>query len=237
MSTRRLPLFGFALMTWLASACGGNNLHAGTADTGPAPPPPSDAAVADPDLAPLAADHPPMLMDPADLVNLLSPLAWQAGGAGTTFATSSPCGDEGCSANTSGFLCTRGHIAALTCESATNCDFATNWGAMIGINLSPFPGQPWGSSAAKGIGVIFAGGPGEYRLTAHLAGDPAAGIYCIDNYPSERFVQPPAFLTECWNNAGDALPSYTLIDQLGLQIISAREPIDFDFCISGFVMY
>jgi hypothetical protein len=237
MSRPRLSTLGLASAVWLAGACGGSNMHAGSPDAGQGFVEPGDATAAPPDLAPPPADHPPALMDPADLVNLLSPLAWQAGGGGTTFATSSPCGDQGCSANTSGVLCTRGHIAALSCESATDCDFATNWGAMIGINLSPFPGQPWGSSAAKGIGVIFAGGPGEYRLTAHLAGDPAARVYCIDNYPSERFAEPPAFLTECWNNAGDALPSYALVDQLGLQIISAREPIDFDFCISGFAMY
>ena len=228
MSRPHLPLYALASLTWLASACGGSNMHTSPADSGEGLLGPSDAAA--------GSDQPPMLMDPADLVNLLSPLAWQSGGGGTTFATSSPCGDEGCSANTSGVLCTRGHIAALTCTSPTDCDFATNWGAMIGVNLSPFSGQPWGSSAAKGIAVLFAGGPGEYRLTAHVAGDPAARVYCIDNYPSEQFAEPPAFLTECWNNAGDALQSYTLIDQLGLQIISAQEPIDFDFCISGFEM-
>jgi hypothetical protein len=238
MSRPRLLLSCSAWVAGLMCACGSSHMHASSnprADAAIPLPESNDAAPASPDLP--ANEPPQTMMDPADLVNLLSPLAWQAGGSGPPFSTSRPCGDEGCSNNTSGLLCARGHIDALACTSPTICDFDTNWGAMIGVNLSPIPSQPWGSSAAKRLGVIFTGGPGEYRLTAHVAGDPEGMVYCVDDYPSAAFVEPPAFLTECWDNTGEALPSFTVIDQLGLQIISAREPIDFDFCISGFAIY
>jgi hypothetical protein len=240
MSSPRRLLFCSACVTWLVSSCGNPGIHASKgspSDASDDPPGAGDAAAPGPDLPPTSADHGRPLMDPTDLVNLLSPLAWLAGGGGTTFYTSSPCGDEGCSDNTSGLLCARGHIAALACTGPDSCDWDSNWGAMIGLNLSPLPRQPWGSSAAAGIAVTFAGGPGEYRLTAHVAGDPDGRVYCVDNCPSGQLVEPNAFLTECWDNAGDVLSSFTVIDQLGLQIISAQEPIDFDFCISGFAVY
>ena len=239
MSKQRSRVQCSVCVAWLACAwCGGGEHASGNspADANRGVPP-SNAAAAGSDVVPAATAETQAAPGPGNLIGILSRVAWLSGGAGTTFSTQSPCGDEDCSNNTSGVLCARGHIVALACPDPNSCDWDTNWGAMIGINLSAIPGQPWGSSAATGIAVYFNGGPGEYRLTAHVAGEPTSKVYCVENYPSGQFIESDAFLTACWDSAGEVLSSFTAVDQLGLQIISAQDPIDFDFCISDMGMF
>jgi hypothetical protein len=72
---------------------------------------------------------------------------------------------------------------------------------------------------------------------AHVAGDPDSKVYCVERYVSGSVAQPSAFLSQCWSNSGDVLPDFAIVDVLGLQLISANAPIDFDICISAITLY
>jgi hypothetical protein len=134
-------------------------------------------------------------------------------------------------------LCARGSIAALTCTSASACDWDADWGAMIGWNPTPVQHEAWGAAAASGIAVSYTGGAGEYRLMAHVAGDPDTKVYCVERYVSGTVAVPSAFLSQCWANAGDVLPGFAVVDNFGLQLIAAQEPIDFNICISAIALF
>jgi hypothetical protein len=108
---------------------------------------------------------------------------------------------------------------------------------MIGWNVTPVNHQAWGTVAAAGLAINYAGGGGEYRLMAHIAGDPDSKVYCIENYVSGQVAKPAAFLSQCWSNSGDVLPDFQGVDLFGLQLISAQTPIDFDYCISAIALY
>jgi hypothetical protein len=196
----------------------------------------TDAAPA-PDTLPSGVGVPQPISDYGRLGGALSGYAWVAGGTGTTWISPNPCNDQACFTNTDGILCAQGSIAALNCASASSCDWDANWGAMIGWNPTPVQQEPWGSAASAGIAVTYKGSPGEYRLTAHIVGDPDSKVYCIENYVSDSVGVPADFLSECWANAGDVLPDFAVVDGFGLQLISAHTPIDFDICISAIRLF
>jgi hypothetical protein len=193
------------------------------------------------DVSPMSAGAAQPIDDFGKLGGALSGYAWVAQGTGTTVVTPNPCNDQGCFTNTGGSLCTSGSIAALACTNPGTaqiaCDWETNWGTMIGWNVTPVSHQAWGATASSGLAVSYAGGTGEYRLMAHLAGDPDSKVYCIENYVSGQVAKPAAFLSQCWANTGDVLPDFQGVDLFGLQLVSAQTPIDFDYCISAIALY
>ena len=228
----------FVMLALVLGACdGGGGLSGGgqEPDASPAPGPIVGDAAAPADAAPAGA--PQQIADDGKLSGGLTGYAWVAGGTGTTWISPNPCNDQVCFTNTGGVLCAQGSIAALTCTSPSSCDWDTNWGAMIGWNPTPVPHQAWGVAALVGIAVTYAGGPGEYRLMAHVAGDPDSKVYCVERYVSETVAPPSAFLSQCWANAGDVLPDFAGVDVLGLQLISAPAPIDFNICISAIALF
>jgi hypothetical protein len=232
--TRR-PLVMLALV--LGACDGGGGLARGGqgGDASPASGPIVGDAAAPADAAPAGALQ--QIADDGKLSGGLTGYAWVAGGTGTTWISPNPCNDQVCFTNTGGVLCVQGSIAALTCTSASSCDWDTNWGAMIGWNPTPVLHQAWGAAAPAGIAVTYAGGPGEYRLMAHVAGDPDSKLYCVERYVSGTVAAPSAFLSQCWANAGDVLPDFAGVDVLGLQLISAQAPIDFNICISAIALF
>jgi hypothetical protein len=218
-------------------ACNGNSLasSAPSPDAGAAAISSSDAAPAPSDLA--LAGRPQAIGNDGLISGDFSGYAWVAGGAGTTWLSPNPCSEQGCFLDTGGILCAQGSIAALTCSSPSACDWDVDWGAMIGWNPTATQHQAWGGAAASAMAVTFTGVPGEYRLMAHVAGDPDSKVYCVEDYPSGRAVVPSDFLSECWSNAGDALPDFGAADVFGLQLIAAPDPIDFEFCVSAITLF
>jgi hypothetical protein len=222
-----------------AAACDGSGLStvgpsADAASTTPAQTS-ADAAVSSPDLAP--AGTPQQIGDYGLVSGGFSGYAWIAGGTGTTWISPNPCNDQGCFKNTGGMLCTSGSIAALTCTSPSACDWDTNWGTMIGWNPTTTEHEAWGANASSGLAVAYTGEPGEYRLMAHMAGDPDSKSYCVENYASGQVVTPELFLSQCWSSSGDILPSFAVADVFGLQLISSHAPIDFNICISSITLF
>jgi hypothetical protein len=162
--------------------------------------------------------------------------SWVAGAQATDFTSPNPCNDTGCFRNTGGKLCAKGAIQALQCTgqgtAQYTCDWSSNWGAMIGMNPTAAH-TAWGALATGSVAFTYAGGPGTYRLTAHVAGDPYSRSYCIRNYRSGSVVTANQFKTECWSNSGAALARFADVDSFGLMITSAETPVAFDYCISG----
>jgi len=92
------------------------------------------------------------------LAGPLNGYAWVAGGSGTSFTTPASCGTNGCFANPDARLCAKGSIAPLRCSGQGTpqlaCDWASNWGGMIGLNPSA-AGAAWGSAAPSAVAVTF----------------------------------------------------------------------------------
>jgi len=164
--------------------------------------------------------------------------AWVAGGAGTAWSTPATCDRNGCFRNTQGRLCAKGTIAALSCTgrgtSQLSCDWATNWGAMIGLNANVAAGA-WGAGAPSTVTLAFTGPPVVYRLTAHVAGDPDSESYCLDGYQSGQTIDAHALRTRCWNDSGEVLRDFQKVDRIGLELLAGEAPIAFDMCISDIV--
>lgn len=178
--------------------------------------------------------------DYGKLQGALNGYAWVAGAQQAMITTPNPCNNNGCFRNTAEQLCTKGHINALSCSgqgtSQVNCNWAQNWGVVLGLNTTD-PQGPWGASAPTRVAVNFtsvarAGSAGHYRLNAHLAGDPYTKQYCVDNYTPGAMVQASDFKSQCWFNAGDTLPNFRAVDQLGLLRTSEFSAVDFDFCVT-----
>jgi hypothetical protein len=165
--------------------------------------------------------------------------AWVAGGTGTTFTTPQPCNDSGCFRNTQGRLCARGTIASLACTNEgtplLSCDWAANWGAVIGMNANLARGA-WGAAAPSAVAVTYAGPPARYQLMAHVAGDPDNEIYCLAGYQSGQMVDAAQLQKRCWTGAGAPLRGFQNVDKIGLQVLSARDPVSFDVCVSDIVV-
>lgn len=159
--------------------------------------------------------------------------AWVAAGPEATVAAPSPCNERGCFRDTTAGLCTRGTLPALTCTSETSwdCNYAANWGVVVGLSATA-QGGAWGPTAPDTVAVSYAGGPGNYRLTAHVAGDPPEKVYCVDGYPSGLAVSAGRLRSECWGDGGAPLPSFARVDTIGLLLSSAKAPVPFDFCVS-----
>jgi hypothetical protein len=162
--------------------------------------------------------------------------AWVAAGEVATVASPSPCDEHGCFRNAGGVLCTRGSLPALECTGQNtpeyDCNWSANWGAMIGMN--PAGGHTaWGERATDRVAFTYSGGPGTYRLTAHVEGDPKSRVYCIPRYQSGQEVTAEMFRTTCWNDSGTPLGSFADVDSFGLMITSAETPVSFDYCISS----
>jgi ferric-dicitrate binding protein FerR (iron transport regulator) len=161
--------------------------------------------------------------------------AWVAGGTKTAFTVPASCGPTGCFANTDGQLCARGSIAPLACTRQgtpqLSCDWASNWGGMIGLNPGS-SGVPWGNTAPAAVAISFSGPPAEYRLMAHVAGTPEKDVYCVPHYPSGQFVQAQDLTRACWSEGGAPLATFQSVDKIGLQVMSAEGiAVPIDVCI------
>lgn len=42
--------------------------------------------------------------------------------------------------------------------------------------------------------------------------------------------------SKCWSNSGDLLPSYQVVDRIGLQIMSGQAAVPIDVCISDIAL-
>ncbi len=159
--------------------------------------------------------------------------AWVAAGSAATVEAPHPCNREGCFRDVDGALCTRGSLPALTCTSpgSWDCNYSENWGVMVGFNPAA-EGVAWGSAAPQTVALRFGGGLGNYRLTAHVAGDPPEKAYCLEGYASGLPVEAGRLRSECWSGAGEPLPSFAVIDSLGLLLTSAKALVPFDFCVT-----
>jgi hypothetical protein len=161
--------------------------------------------------------------------------AWVAGGAGTSFSVPSSCGPTGCFANREARLCAKGSIAPLECSGQgtpqLSCNWAADWGGMIGLNPN-LARAAWGAAAPSTLALMFSGLPADYRLMAHVAGDPDGQSYCIDGYQSGQIVEPHQLKTSCWSDGGTPLPSFQTVDRIGLQIMAAERAVPIDVCLS-----
>ncbi|MBN2194803.1 MAG: hypothetical protein JW751_18450 [Polyangiaceae bacterium] len=160
--------------------------------------------------------------------------AWIASGRAAVIDAPDPCGDQGCFQDVQRGLCTRGSLPALTCQSpeSWDCNYGENWGVMVGLNPQA-NGGAWGPAAPQTVAVAYSGGPGNYRLTAHVAGDPPGRAYCLEGYASGMPVEAGQLKTECWSSDGQPLASFAVIDNLGLLLTSTKSPTSFDYCVSG----
>jgi hypothetical protein len=160
--------------------------------------------------------------------------AWVAAGALATVDSPNPCDDSGCFKNTQSGLCTSGSLPALTCTTpeSWDCNYDQNWGVVVGLNAQA-DGGTWGADAPQSVAVSYAGDPGNYWLTAHVAGDPQDKTYCIQAYPSGMAVRAEQLVSECWSSDGEPLPSFAVIDRLGLMLASAKTDVAFDYCVTG----
>jgi FecR protein len=179
-----------------------------------------------------------LIEDSGKLGGQMSGYAWVAGGAGTSFSTPQPCNKNGCFSNTQGRLCAKGTIAPLACTGLgtpqLSCDWAANWGGMIGLNANVAV-TAWGANAPSAVAVTFSGPSADYRLMAHVAGDPDAESYCIDGYQSGQVVEPRMLKTKCWSEGGAPLANFQTVDKIGLQIMAAATAVPIDVCISDVV--
>jgi hypothetical protein len=179
-----------------------------------------------------------VIEDSGKLGGQMSGYAWVAGGAGTSFSTPQPCNKNGCFSNTQGRLCAKGTIAPLACTDLgtpqLSCDWASNWGGMIGLNANVAVAA-WGAAAPSTVAVTFSGPSADYRLMAHVAGDPDAESYCIDGYQSGQVVEPRMLKTKCWSEGGAPLATFQTVDKIGLQVMAAETSVPIDVCISDIV--
>jgi hypothetical protein len=164
--------------------------------------------------------------------------AWVAGDAATTLSSPATCDRDGCFRNEPGRLCVEGTIAPLRCggqREGTACDPAVRWGAVIGMDANLARG-PWGPDAPSAVGIAFTGPPGNYRMIAHVAGDPDDRSYCVDRYRPGIAVDAPAFKTRCGRDGGEALTSFQQVDRIGLQIVAAERPTPIDVCVTDLLV-
>ncbi len=160
--------------------------------------------------------------------------AWVAAGSVATVSSPNPCDESGCFTDTQKGLCTQGTIPALICrgdESSYDCNYAENWGVMVGLNPES-SGGVWGDDAPRTLSIDFSGTPGNYRLSAHVAGDPKEKVYCIDGYVSGLSVGANRLRSECWSDDGEPLADFSQVDRIGILLTSAREDIAFDYCVT-----
>jgi hypothetical protein len=178
-----------------------------------------------------------------------------AGGTGTpltTFGTPTcPAGDgtltggtgAGCSAiawETTNSLCMSGTIPALTACPA-NCttpgetgeDYAEDWGAEVGVNVSMVANTAMGQSFSA-MTVNFTGTlNGFIKLNVV---DSSHNSYCYYNYVSGTPVAASQLTQSCWQTSspGPALSSLANITSVGLQIDSSLTAETFtDFCMNS----
>jgi hypothetical protein len=162
--------------------------------------------------------------------------AWVAGAAETTTITPPSCNDRGCFKEAKGQLCTRGTIPALRCTgqgtAQYSCNWESDWGSMIGLNTTSEHG-PWQSGAPASVSLAYHGERGTYRLNAHVFGDPASKVYCVDAYQSGQVVEAGMLKTECWADAGQPLRDFQAVDQISLLLTSTEAPAAFDYCVTA----
>ena len=187
---------------------------------------------------PIVDDSHVLIEDSGKLAGRMSGYAWVAGGSGTSFTTPQPCNQNGCFSNTQGRLCAKGTIAPLACTglgtSQLSCDWTANWGGMIGLNANVAV-TAWGTTAPSTVAVTFTGLAADYRLMAHVAGNPDSESYCFDGYQSGQVVEPSMLKTKCWSDSGSPLATFRTVDKLGLQIMAAETAVPIDVCVSDIV--
>ena len=174
------------------------------------------------------------------LTNGLTGDTWIASGDGTSF--SAPTSWEGRAhlLPEAGLLCTSGTVAGLFCVNEgmpqMQCNWARNWGVAIGWHARADQ-KAWGDEAARGIAIEFRGRSASYRLNAHLKGDPAERIYCIENYKSGQVVRPSMFKSACWLDKGDTLDDFQRVDTFNLQFNSGMSYVAFRYCVSAITVF
>ncbi len=173
------------------------------------------------------------------LIGGMDGYAWVAAGSEAVIKSPNPCNDRGCFRDTQGRLCTLGDLPGLKCTgqgtAQYSCNWSTNWGVMIGLNPTATR-DPWGSDAPKTISIAYAGEAGNYRLSAHVAGDPDEKDYCLEGYPSGMSVEPSRLRSPCWADSSQPLPSFAVVDRLALLLTSTESPVSFDYCISAITL-
>ena len=166
------------------------------------------------------------------LSGALNGYAWVAAGKLATVESPHPCNDDGCFTNTEEGLCTQGSMPALTCQgNGWDCNYADNWGVMVGMNPAGEHVE-WGAAAPQTVAITYTGGAGTYRLSAHVAGDPEEKDYCLDGYISGLAVRASNLRSKCWGDDGEPLPSFAIVDRIGLMMTSAKRNQTFDICVS-----
>jgi hypothetical protein len=180
-----------------------------------------------------------VIEDNGKLGGPMSGYAWVAGGTGAKFTMPQPCNQYGCFSKTEGRLCAQGQIAPLVCTGQgtpqLSCNWQANWGAMIGLNAN-LSRTAWGASAPSTVELSFTGPPADYRLMAHVAGDPDTTVYCVDHYQSGQTATAQRLKSKCWSDSGEELASYKAVDKIGLQIMSAQASVPIDLCISDIAL-
>jgi hypothetical protein len=173
------------------------------------------------------------------LIGGMDGYAWVAAGNEAVVKSPSPCNDQGCFRDTQGRLCTVGNLPALNCTGQGtpqySCNWSSNWGVLIGLNTTATR-DPWGPNAPKTVSITYAGGAANYRLSAHVAGDPDEKDYCLDGYVSGLSVEPSRLRSPCWSDSGQPLPTFSVVDRLGLLLTSTESPVSFDYCISAITL-
>jgi hypothetical protein len=181
-----------------------------------------------------------VLGETGQLANGFSGATWVAGGEGTTFSTPASWDDRAHLRPEAGLLCANGTVAGLVCVNEGTprmmCNWERNWGVAVGWHARADQ-KAWSDEAQRGLAVEFRGRSGDYRLDAHLKGDPSERIYCVENYKSGQVVRPSMFKSECWFGRGDILKDFTSVDSFSLQFSSGMSYVAFHYCVSGITIY
>ena len=210
---------------------------------GPQPlsPAPSAAAAAQssPTVAPKPASIHVVLGKSGQLANGFTGETWVAGGDGTSFSTPASLDERTHLRPEAGLLCASGTVAGLVCVNESlpkmHCNWDRNWGVTMGW-YARADHKAWGDEAAGAVAVEFRGRTASYRLNAHLKGDPAKKLYCIENYKSGQVVRPSMFKSECWVDRGGTLTDFQQVDLFDLHFPPGMSYVAFRYCISGITL-
>ena len=190
-------------------------------------------------MAPKPASIHVVLGESGQLANGFTGEAWVAGGAGTSFSTPASLDERAHLRPQAGLLCAR-TVAGLVCVNESlpkmHCNWDRNWGVTMGW-YARADHKAWGDEAAGAVAVEFRGRTASYRLNAHLKGDPAKKLYCIENYKSGQVVRPSMFKSECWVDRGGTLTDFQQVDLFDLHFPPGMSYVAFRYCVSGITLF
>lgn len=134
-----------------------------------------------------------------------------------------------------GSLCVRGQVGIVQ-----NGDFANQWGAFVGLDLTPFIAAPWDMDGGAVSGFAFnVSGPviPPLRFAAQPGGsDPTVDNFCrvIDVAPGADIEVPFESLDrDCWLGARDPMVATSLTNVHWLVPADELSEHAFDFCIDN----